>query len=122
MSYEIPGLTRSYQTAGDLSAKQFCFVKLSGATVTAVTAATDPAIGVLQGKPDRAGEAAEIMISGVTRVIASKAIAAGVPVYLEATGKVTDTVAANKAVGIAEEAASGAGAVFAILLNPLGAL
>jgi hypothetical protein len=122
MSYEIPGFTRSYEAAGDLSTQQFRFVKLSGATITAVTAATDAAVGVLQGKPDHSGMAGEVMISGVTRAIASKAIAAGVPVYITSDGRVTDTVASNKAVGIAEEAAAGAGSVLPVLLKPLGAL
>jgi predicted RecA/RadA family phage recombinase len=55
-------------------------------------------------------------------VLSSKAIAAGVPVYLAADGRVTDTAASNKAVGVALTAASGADKLLAVLLKPLGTL
>lgn len=129
MSYEIPGFQRSYETTTDLSALQYTFVKMSGSNVAATSAVTDKVIGVLQNKPNGAAPsganpiAATVMISGVTRVIASKAIAAGVPVYLAAGGQVSDTSASsNVAIGISEEAAAGANSVFAILLKPLGAV
>lgn len=122
MAYDIPGMTRSYDVAGDLSAQQYRFVKFSGATLVAIAGATDNAIGVLQNKPNVAGQAATVMISGVSKVIASKSFAAGVPVYIAADGRVTDTAASNKAVGIAETASSGANIVVSVLLKPLGAL
>lgn len=130
MSYDIPGFSRSYEAGADLSAKQYCFVKLSGSLIVAAAAATDNVIGVLQNKPVDATDnlhngafpiTGTVMISGVTKVVASKAIAAGVPVYITSTGQVTDTAASNKAVGISEEAAAGANSIFAILLKPLGA-
>src|SRR5688500_15353351 len=117
MTYEIPGFTRSHEAATDLSASYFKFVKLSGAVLAAVTAAGDNAIGVLQNKPNRpasnlgpgpstglglGGErsAGTVMISGVSRVFAGKALAAGTPVYLDAQGRVTDVVVAGKCVGV----------------------
>lgn len=128
MSYQIPGFTRSYETTTDLSALQYTFVKMSGSNVAAIAAVTDKVIGVLQNKPNGAAPsganpiAATVMISGVTKVVASKAIAAGVPVYLAANGQVTDTIASNVALGISEEAAAGANSIFAILLKPLAAV
>jgi len=45
-AYEIPGFTRSYEPAADLTASWFKFVKLAGSVVGGVTAANDPALGV----------------------------------------------------------------------------
>jgi hypothetical protein len=62
---KLPGLT----AAGDLSTKQYYFVKLASAkTVTVCTAVTDKPIGVLQNKPSAAGQAAEIVAIGVTKL------------------------------------------------------
>jgi hypothetical protein len=139
MSYEIPGFTRSYEPAADLSGQQLRFVKLNGALIDVIAAATDPGIGVLQNKPVPASTVGSIpgggltitsnvqtsgtvMVSGVSRVYASVAFAAGVPVYLDTDGRVTNVAAANKAVGVAETASAGAGSIVAVLLKPLGAL
>jgi len=122
MAKDIRGFARSYQVAGDISSLLFRFVKLSGGTVVAAAAATDPVVGVLQNKPTAAGQVATVMVDGLSKCIASKAIAAGVPVYITSTGKVTDTAASNKAVGIAEDAAAADGDVISVLLKPLGAL
>jgi hypothetical protein len=122
MAKDIRGFARSYQVAGDISTLLFRFVKLTGGTVGAITAATDPAVGVLQNKPTVPGMVATVMIDGLSKCIASKAIGAGSPVYITANGKVTDTAASNKAVGIAEDAATADGDVISVLLKPLGAL
>ena len=137
MSYEIPGFTRSYEPAADLSGQQFRLVKLSGALIAATAAATDAVVGVLQNKPVPASSIANgpplgvtsnvqtsrtVIISNVTRCYASAAFAAGSVVYAAADGGVTNVVAGNKAVGVAEEASAGAGSIVAVLLKPLGAL
>jgi hypothetical protein len=137
MSYEIPGFTRSYEAAIDLSAKYLCFVKKSGALLVGPAAASDPVVGVLQNKPNKPSTAgvfqgaertsATVMISGVTRVIVgATAVAAGDLLVIESgtTGKVVPkgTASAGTAVvGQAEEAGA-AGAVIAMLLKPLGAV
>lgn len=118
MAYEVPGFTRSYQAAGDLSGSHFKAVKLSGATVVAVSAVGDKQIGVLQNKPDAAGKAATVMVSGVTRMIADGVIAAGVPVYLSADGRASATATGASRVGFAETASSGAGKHISVLLLP----
>lgn len=135
MSYEIPGQTRSYEAAVDLSAKYLHFVKKSGALVVASDAAADPVVGVLQNKPNKPSGAgvfqgaekssATVMISGVTRVIVGATpVAAGDLLVIETTGRVVPkgTASAGTAVvGQAEEAGA-AGAVIAMLLKPLGAV
>lgn len=122
MSYEIPGFNRSYSTAGDLSASWYKFVKLAGATVVAVTGPTDDAIGVLQNKPAKAGAAATVQTTAVSRVFSGKALAAGVAVYLDATGAVTDVLSAGNCVGVTESAVTAAGLLVSVLLKPLGAV
>jgi hypothetical protein len=65
-----------------------------------------------------------VMISGVTKVRSSDAsIVVGTPVYIDAYGMVTHTVAANHIVGIAEEvSATATGYVIAVCLKPFGAM
>ena len=130
-AYEIPGATRSYEAAVDLSGSYLKFVKLSGATIVAVSAATDGAVGVLQNKPNKAGtgvftgaekSSGTVMIGGVTRVFAAAAIAAGVPVYLAADGSVTTTAQAGKCVGVTETASTAGGQLVSVLLKPLGSV
>lgn len=78
MAYEgpqicIPGLSAS----ADLSAKQYYFVKISGAgTVTVCAAATDKPIGVLQNAPT-SGQAATVCAIGVTKVSCDADLAVG---------------------------------------------
>ena len=122
MAKEIRGFARTYLVAGDMSANLYKFVKISGSTVVAAAAATDAVVGVLQNKPTAAGQPATVMIDGLSKCIASKAITAGSVVYIAADGRVTDTAASNKAVGIAESAVTAAGQVISVLLKPLGAL
>jgi hypothetical protein len=133
MAYEIPGQTRSYEAAVDLSGSYLRFVKLNGAVLVAVAAATDKAVGVLQNKPNKPGtgvflgaerSSATVMISGVTRAIngVAGALAAGVPVYLDSVGRVTTTAQAGQCVGITETAAAAQGEVVSVLLKPLGSV
>jgi hypothetical protein len=124
MSYEIPGFTRSYEAAGDLTTSYLKFVKLSGTALVAVAAATDDAIGVLQNKPSAAGIASTVMISGVTRAVNgfAGALLAGVPVYMDATGRVTSASSAGNCVGITETACAAQNEIVSVLLKPLGAV
>lgn len=70
---KIPGL----KAGADLSAKQYYFVKLTGAaTVDVCSAATDIPIGVLQNKPAN-GTEAEVVAVGVTKISADVALTAG---------------------------------------------
>lgn len=121
-SYEIPGFTRSYSVAADLTATKYRFVKMSGATVVPIAAATDKGVGVLQNAPKAAGDVATVMIDGVTRVYSGAAITAGAAVYLDSVGRVTTVAQAGQCVGYAEQAASGADQLIAVNLKPLGAV
>jgi predicted RecA/RadA family phage recombinase len=131
MAYDIPGQTRSYEAVADLSTSFYRFVKLNGAVLVAVSAVTDKAVGVLQNKPNRAATSVfvaqertsgTVMISGVTRCMSGKALAAGVPVYLDSVGRVTDVAQAGQCVGITETSAAAADQTVSVLLKPLGSV
>lgn len=132
MAYEIPGDVRTVEAVGDLSGSYLKFVKFAGATLVAVNNAGDAAYGVLQNKPNKPSDsgvfkgaersAASVMINGISRVVAAKALAAGVAVYLSADGSVTDVVNAGHCVGQTVTAASGAGKLCSIEIKPLGSV
>ena len=73
--FEVPGLKITGLVAGaDLTAKQYLAVKLTeSGTVDVVAAVTDKVIGILQNAPD-SGEAAEVMVSGVSYLKAGDTI------------------------------------------------
>jgi hypothetical protein len=78
MAYEAAQVKVGQFTASaDLSAKQYHFVKMSGNnTVTVCAAITDVPIGVLQNNPT-SGQAAEVCLFGISKVVADGNLAAG---------------------------------------------
>ena len=78
MAYEGAQIKLGNLTAAaDLSSKQYHFVKLTSATeVNVCTNIADVPIGVLQNTPT-SGQAAEICIFGITKVVADGVLAAG---------------------------------------------
>lgn len=122
MAFDIKGFARSYEAGADLSAKKYTFVKKSGATIIAAAAATDKVIGVLSNAPTL-GKAGTVEVTGVAKVVCADAsIAAGVPVYITALGKVSATVQAGQCVGVTESATANADEIVSVLLKPLGAV
>ncbi|HPT61617.1 MAG TPA: DUF2190 family protein [Bacillota bacterium] len=88
MGYEIPGKNITLVAAIDLTAKQYHAVKLdSNGEATAITSVGEDAIGILQ-MPAIAGEAATVMVSGITKAIYGANITAGQRVMVNATGKI----------------------------------
>lgn len=89
MAYEMDVLDISLKAAGDLSAYQYCFVKLSADNTVDVCGADEQAIGVLQNKPSVAGQAARVRVFGVSRIVngTAGAIAYGALVKSAASGK-----------------------------------
>jgi hypothetical protein len=78
MATEQPGFVITVPAAGDLSAKQFYFMELdSNGRVAACDANTDYTIGVLQNKPSAIGQAAEVMVSGISKVSGDADLAKG---------------------------------------------
>lgn len=74
----------------DLSAKQYYIVKLSNSSGTARVALAgvdDRPIGVLQGKPAAAGRAADVAVSGITKVVLGGSVTAGDALTPDSNGK-----------------------------------
>lgn len=126
MAYEGAQLKLGNLTAGaDLSAKQFHFVKLASATtVNVCSAITDVPIGVLQNTPT-SGQAAEVCIFGITKVVADGTLAAGNIIGTSADGQADAiTRGSDTTVTIAGQAieAGSAGETVTMFLNPSNAL
>lgn len=76
----------SFVSTNDLSTKQYFFVKLSAArTVVLCAAATDVPMGVLQNKPT-AGQTAEVLVLGQTKLATAAATAVGSLLGTASTG------------------------------------
>ena len=112
----------TFEAAADLSSKQFYFVKLTAAnTINVCSGATDVPCGILQNKPSAAGRPAVVRMFGLSKVSADGAISAGALVGTSADGqadaKTAGTDTTNYVVGVALEAASGAGEIIKVSLN-----
>jgi|TARA_R100000093_G_scaffold17740_1_gene10173 hypothetical protein len=122
MAYESPGIDLGTLTAaGDLSSKQFYFVKLASATtVNVCTAITDLPIGILQNDPE-SGEQAVVRIFGISKVSADGTITAarwiGTSSDSQAAGITPGSDTTVYVMGQAIQAAS-AGETFTMFLNP----
>jgi len=89
MAYEISNYSVKVTlvAASDLSAKQYHFVKLdSSGKAAAIAANTDRAIGVLQNAPT-AGQEAEVLVVGGTKLVAGEAVAEGAVLSTTSAGK-----------------------------------
>ena len=115
MAYEISNYSVKVTlvAAADLSALQYTFVKLnSSGQVAAAAAATDVPIGVLQNAPT-AGQEAEVLVVGGTKIVAGAAIGEGVLVGTSSAGKAvaltpgTDTTKYVAGTLLTESAADG---------------
>ena len=113
--------------AADLSTHQYKFMEITAAnTVNLCGAVTDRPVGVLLNKPTT-GQAATILLAGVTQVVASGAIVAGRSIGTSAAGLATINAgseaagggSANPTVGISLTAAGGANEIFTCAVNCL---
>lgn len=75
------------EAGADLSAKQYFFVKLdNNGKAVSCSAATDKPVGVLQNKPT-SGQAAEIVVVGLTKVSSDAALTIGALIGTSADGQ-----------------------------------
>ncbi|MGE5619544.1 MAG: capsid cement protein [Sphingomonadaceae bacterium] len=137
MAYEDAGKQISLLAAANLSANQYHAVKIDGNGKVALAGAGEPAIGILQNKP-AAGQAATVMVSGISKMVAGAAIDEGDLIAVDASGKAkaavkgkTDTSDAGAAadpligshvIGVAVTPAGADGVIFSVLLLHLGAV
>jgi hypothetical protein len=125
MAYEAAQVKVGQFTASaDLSAKQYHFVKMSGNnTVTVCAAITDVPIGVLQNAPT-SGQAAEVCLFGISKVVADGTLAAGNVIGTSLDGQ-ADAISAGSdttvyVMGIALNAAAAGDVVEAFINTTAG--
>lgn len=83
--FNLPGMTAD----ADLSAKQFFFVKQGTTAKRVGLADTDGEVvdGVLQNKPNAAGQPATVMALGITKVEAGETLTPGDLIKTDSAGK-----------------------------------
>jgi len=122
--YKLPGCTAAadYRTTG-----QYLFVKITADDiVTKCSVAGERAVGVLQNAPNT-GQEAEIVVNGVTKVVAGELLAAGDIVGTDSSGRAQKIEATATgadlgawALGQVVEGAGAAGELVTILLGDVG--
>lgn len=110
-----PGMPTGTASAGN----QYKAVKVTGAhQVGLASAVTDSIVGILQNKPQNAGNAATVAIRGVSKVRVSTTVTAGNPVYLAADGRGSSTQATGAIkLGVALDTATAADTLVPVLLQ-----
>lgn len=121
MAIELQGFKFTAIAGADLSAKQYHFMKISAdMTVIVCAALTDIPCGVLQNAPI-SGQAAEVMVSGITKVVTGAALTAGNLIGCDADGHGVsvdpDGAADNYFVGQVLIGTGGAGEIGSALIN-----
>lgn len=114
-------LKSSFIAGGDLSAKQYCFVKLSAdKTVVVCAGATDVPVGVLQNNPV-SGQTAEVCVIGETKVSGDADLDYGMLIGTSADGqadrKIPGTDTTEYVVGVVKTGNTAAGGVVTAFVN-----
>jgi hypothetical protein len=90
------GLDVAFKAYGDLSSYQYHFVSLSSTNTVNLSSANGRAIGILQNKPDAAGEEAIVRILGVSKLVINEAIAVGTMITSTSAGHGEEADAASE--------------------------
>lgn len=95
-----------YKAEGDISASQFCALKVGTvANGLVVAGAGDQPVGILYNKPSASGQPVELCIDGIAKVAYGGTVADGDWVKADASGKaVTTTTTGDKVIGKARKA------------------
>lgn len=121
MAYEIPGHSITLEASTDLRNHQYKFVVANGDGTVALAGDGVAVTGVLQNKPNT-GQAASIMVDGVSKVKAhGSTVAAGDVIASSTVGMVSALGSGDYAVGRVIGGSSGStGRVLTVLLQPIG--
>lgn len=120
MAVENKGVTIGDRVAtASLAALQFGAVKVDASgQIIACSVAGEKVLGIVQNKP-AAGEAAEVLTLGESKVRAGAAFAAGALLMTNAAGKlITGATAGSTLIGWAFEAAAAADEIVSAYINP----
>lgn len=120
MTREISIYTESYEANGDESASQYKAFKFGSQENQVVLAGAGEGVGILQNKPDTAGQGCEVRHHGISRHLVdgnATNIAIGDLITSDAAGKgvVADTIN-DLAYGIALEASTVDGDIISVLM------
>lgn len=116
MAYRTPILDTTFEAGEDLSANQHYGVVLNtDSEIILPTGDGELAVGILQEDPD-IGEAASVMVAGITKAVFGVAIDAGEEVSVAADGTMKVAAATENTIGICLESA-GIDEVGTILIN-----
>jgi hypothetical protein len=121
MAFTYTGQNVTLEAGQDLSSSQFYFVAVAADGQVDPAGAGVYAEGVLQNDPDAAGLAANVQISGITKVVAGGAVSVGDAVASNASGKAATAGSGDTVLGTALEAATADGDIIAVLFQPRGA-
>lgn len=118
MATETPGFSFSLEASADLSAAQHHCVDVdSNGRVAVVTGSGDDVAAILQNDPDALGVAAALMKTGISKVVAGAAIAAGVLVMSNASGRAITATSGQVVFGRTIDAVGADGEVVSVLLG-----
>ena len=99
-------LCKTFEANGDLSDYQYRFVKLETAGTVAICGNGEAPIGILQNDPED-GEQANVMLMGISNLVAHAAIAVNETIGSQASGRgVTVSADTNTYNAVALEAAT----------------
>jgi hypothetical protein len=116
----------TWPASADLSSDQYKFVTLNASGQAAVVSSSaEPTIlGVLQNKPTVAGQAASVMISGISKIKATAStVSVGDLVSASSEGFAVALTSTGNAVGrIVAGSSGGAGRVLSVEIQNIGAV
>lgn len=108
----------SAEAGADLSASQFRFmVTASDGQIDPVGTAGADADGVLLNKPDAAGRAAELAVSGIVKVVCGAAVTRGGKVSSDNQGRAIPAVSTHHVLGRALTTTATAGEMVEVLMD-----
>lgn len=120
MAIEEALQTISLEAAADLSASQYCFVKVDSNGRAALAGDGDSPIGVLQDKPGALGRACCVAVGGKSKVQAGGSVTKGGRVAVGANGKAVAVASGDDFYsGIALDTLA-SGKIGTIMLQPTG--
>lgn len=108
----------TFKAAADLSDYQYHFVYLSAANTVNVAGSNAKTIGILQNKPDAAGESAVVRVVGTSQMVAGEVISRGKYITSKSDGHGEIADAAGEHVGAYTlEASTAAGDIIEVLVT-----
>jgi len=114
----IPLVIDSFKAAADLSGVQYYSMKLSAANTVNITSAnSDLGVGILQNKPDTAGDAASVMINGISKAVISDTITRNTGLMSHTDGTLMTATNTSPIIAIALESGV-TGDIISVILTP----